>query len=126
LKDLKKYLLIPGPPEDVYRALTIPLSIQLWTGEPAEMSTEPGSEFSLYNGNITGTNVSFEENRCIVQQWSFGDQVEPSMVTYLLHPHKKGTSLEIRHTNIPSDVFEEFDQGWENDLLADLLEFFEE
>jgi len=122
---LKFYVNVFGTPEEVYRALTIPLSIQLWTGEAAEMSTEPGSEFSLYNGNICGKNLEFEENKKIVQEWYFGEQDEPSIVTYKMHPDKKGTSLEVRQTNVPDEIAEEFKSGWENELLPDLQEFFE-
>lgn len=122
---LKFYVIVFGTPEEVYRALTIPLSIQLWTGEAAEMSTEPGSEFSLYNGNICGKNLEFEENKKIVQEWYFGEQDEPSIVTYKMHPDKKGTSLEVRQTNVPDEIAEEFKSGWENELLPDLKEFFE-
>ncbi|HLP33719.1 MAG TPA: ATPase, partial [Bacteroidia bacterium] len=42
MKDFKRYFAIPAPPEEVYLALTNPLTIYLWTGEEAEMSTEPG------------------------------------------------------------------------------------
>jgi uncharacterized protein YndB with AHSA1/START domain len=47
VKDLKKYYLIPATPDEIYMALTNPITLELWTGETAVMSTEPGSEFSL-------------------------------------------------------------------------------
>ena len=50
MKDFKKYYRILATPEEVYIALTNPLTIELWTGETAEMSTEPGSEFSMWEG----------------------------------------------------------------------------
>ena len=65
MKEFKKYYIIPAAPEEIYLALTNPATIQLWTGEPAEMSTEPGSEFSLWEGSITGKNIAFEENKKI-------------------------------------------------------------
>src|SRR5215217_5538968 len=98
MKDYKKYHILPAQPEEVYIALTNPATIQLWTGEKAIMSTEPGSEFELWEGSIVGKNLEFEEGKKIVQQWYF-DQEEPSLVTIKLHAHKQGTSLEIRHTN---------------------------
>ena len=57
MKDFKKYYIISATPEEVYLALTTPATIHLWSGEPAEMSTEPGSEFSLWDGSITGKNI---------------------------------------------------------------------
>ncbi len=63
MKDYKKYYIIGAAPEDLYKALTNPATIQLWTGEKAQMSTEPGSEFSLWDDSIIGKNLEFEENR---------------------------------------------------------------
>src|SRR5882757_660768 len=107
MKDFKKYFIIPAPPGDVFHALTIPMTLQLWTGEPAEMSTEPGSEFSLWGGSIVGKNLEFEDGKKIVQQWYFGNQPTASIVTINLHAHKQGTSAELVHTNIPDEDFDD-------------------
>lgn len=126
MKNFKKYYIIPAEPEEVYLALTFEPTIQLWTGEKAEMSAVPGSEFSLWNGNVVGRNVEFEESKKIVQQWYFGDQEEESIVTIKLHKDPKGTSVELRHTNIPDEDFEDIVYGWDNIYFADLREFYEE
>lgn len=125
MKDYKKYYIIPADPEEVYIALTNPQTIQLWTGETAEMSTEPGSEFSLWEGSITGKNLEFEENKLLVQQWYFGEQEEASIVTIKLHPHKYGTSAELRHTNIPDEAYEDITDGWNETYFASLIDFYE-
>lgn len=126
MKDFKKYYIVPAPPEEVYTALTNPLTLELWTGEPAEMSIEPGTEFSLWNGDIAGKNLEFINNEKIVQQWYFGDQPEASIVTIKLHPHKKGTSVELIHTNIPDQDFEDFAEGWDESYFDSLIAFFDE
>ena len=124
MKDFKKYYIIPTEPEDVYLALTNPTTIQLWTGEKAEMSTEPGSEFSLWEDSISGRNLEFEEGKKIVQQWYFGDQEEPSIVTIKLHPHKLGASVELRHTNIPDEEYDDIVEGWDESYFGSLIEFY--
>lgn len=126
MKNFKEYFIIEAEPEMVYAALTNPYTIQLWTGEPAEMSTEVDSEFSLWSGNIVGKNIEFEEGNKIVQQWYFDTQTEPSMVTLLLHPHRKGTSVEVRHTNIPDEEYNDIVLGWKDMYFADLMEFYRE
>jgi activator of HSP90 ATPase len=125
MKDFKKYFIIPAPPEEVYLALTLPATIQLWTGEAAEMSTEPGTEFSLWEGSITGKNISFEEGKKIVQEWYFGEQEEASVVTIKLHSHKQGTSAELTHTNIPDEAYEEMVEGWNENYFGLLIEFYQ-
>ncbi len=126
MKDFKAYYIIPASPEDIYAALTNPLTIELWTGEAAEMSTEPGSEFSLWEGSISGINLEFEQDKKIVQQWFFGEQEEASIVTIKLHPHKDGTSVELRHTNIPDEDFDDIVEGWEDTYFGALLEFYQD
>lgn len=124
MKDFKKYTLIPAEPEVVYAALTNAATIKLWSGDEAEMSEEPGSEFSLWEGSISGFNVEFEKGKKIVQVWDFGEQDEESVVTILCHVHPQGTSLEVRHTNIPDEAFEDIKKGWEEVYLASLVDFY--
>ena len=126
MKDFKKYYIISAPPEDVYRALTIEATIQLWSGDKAEMTAEPGTEFSLWDGSIVGKNLEFEPGKKIVQQWYFGDNPEESIVTIKLHPHGENTSAELRHTNIPDDDYEDIIDGWNNIYFASLIDFYEE
>lgn len=127
MKDYKKYFIIPATPEEIYIALTNPLTIKLWTGEEAVMSTEPGSEFSIFDGSIEGRNLEFEENKKIVQEWYFGDEEEtPSIVTIKLHAHPQGTSVELRHSNIPEEAYEDMVEGWNDVYFEALNEFFEE
>ncbi len=126
MKDFKKYYDIPGTPEEVYRALTNPISIKLWTGETATMSTDPDSEFSLWDGSIVGKNLEFETNKKIVQQWFFGEQEEASIVTIKLHEKKQGTSIEIKHLNIPDADYENIADGWDGPYMGGLFEFFDE
>lgn len=125
MKDYKKYYILPAPPEEVYLALTNPNTIHLWTGEVAEMSTQPGSEFSMWDGSISGKNLEFEEGKKIVQEWYFGDQEEASIVTIKLHPHKEGTSVELKHINIPDTDYEDITEGWNSAYFGSLQEFYE-
>lgn len=126
MKSFKKYFIIRTTPEEVYQSLTFVKSVELWTGESAVMEPIAGSEFSLWDGSITGKNIEFEPNKKIVQHWDFGDQEEPSVVTIKLHDHKKGTSLEISQTNIPDEDYDDIVEGWEETYVASLTEFLED
>ncbi|SDP92118.1 Uncharacterized conserved protein YndB, AHSA1/START domain [Mucilaginibacter sp. OK268] len=125
MKDFKKYYSIPATPDEIYMALTNPITMELWTGETAEMSTEPGSEFSMWDGSITGKNVEFEPGKKIVQQWYFEGESDNSIVTIKLHPDKGGSSVELRHTNIPDADFDDMVDGWNNSYFGGLIDFFE-
>lgn len=125
MKDFKKYYTLPATPEEIYTALTNPLTLELWTGEEAVMSTEPGSEFSLWGGSISGKNLEFEQDKKVVQQWYFDGEPETSIVTIKLHPGKNHTtSVELRHTNIPDKDYEDFASGWDEYYFGALMDFF--
>lgn len=124
MKDFKKYYIIPATPEEIFAALTNPATIQLWSGDPAEMSTEPGSEFSLFDGSIAGKNIEFEKNKKIIQEWYFGDQEAASIVTIKLHPHKQVASVELLHTNIPDEDYDNMIDGWNQNYFGMLEEFY--
>lgn len=124
MKDLKRYYTMHAEPKDIYNALTNQKMIEIWSGEDAKMEPEPNTEFSMWNGSISGMNLEFEENRKIVQKWFFGEQDEDSVVTILLHPDKKGTKVELRQTNIPDEAYENISDGWDEDYFGAMNELF--
>lgn len=126
MRDFKLYAIIPATPEEVYQALTQEATVALWTGAEAEVRAEPEGEFSMWDGAIVGKFIELVPPGKIVQEWYFGDQDEPSVVTIKLHEDKKGTSMEIRHTNIPDDAYEDISEGWEDPYVASLIEFYSE
>ena len=126
MKDFKKYYIVKATPEDIYKALTTEITIRLWTGDLVEIDPQEDGEFSMWDSAITGKFISLEPFKKIVQQWYFGDQDEPSIVTIKLHEHKKGTSFEVQHVNIPDEAFTEIVDGWDNTYMASLIEFYEE
>ena len=113
MQELRKYYRIKGTPPEIYAALINPFSIALWTGSHADMQEEAGTAFSLFDGDIEGMNLEFEKDHKIIQEWYFGDQVEKSIVTITLRPDRHYTKIELHHTNIPEDAFEDMAHGWD-------------
>ena len=124
MKNIKRYYKLNASPNDVYNALTNKKILEIWTGEKAEMEPVAGTEFSLWNESITGINLEFVENQLIVQEWFFGESEERSIVAIKLHPYKKGTNVELSHTNIPDEAFENISEGWDEDYFGALKELF--
>ncbi len=124
MKNIKRYYTLNASPQDIYNAITNKTMLEMWTGESAEMEPTPGTAFSLWGGSISGINLEFEENKKIIQQWFFDDDNMESIVTIKLHPHKKGTSLELVHTNIPEDAYENISDGWDEDYFGAMNELF--
>ena len=84
MRDFKKYL--PHPchsRRNIHCLGTNPFTIELWTGEAAEMSTEPGLEFSgMWEGSIVGKTWNLRKNKKIKYSNGISDgQPEASIVT---------------------------------------------
>ncbi len=125
MKELRKYYRIKGTPEEIYAALVNPFSIALWTGAAAEMKEEAGTSFSIFDGDIEGINIDFEPDKKITQEWFFGEQEEKSIVSITLRPDRHFTKIELHHTNIPDEAYEEMAYGWDAYYFGGLKDFFE-
>ena len=124
MKTFKKAFKIDAEPSDVYSALTNPLTIELWSGYPAVMSEEPGSEFSLWEGDIAGKNLEFTKDQKVVQEWYFGDQTEKSIVTISIQKDREDSQVIVEHTKIPDDDFAEIAEGWREYYIGAIINFF--
>ncbi|MBA4321727.1 MAG: ATPase [Odoribacter sp.] len=124
MKTFKKTFKINAEPSDIYSALTNPYTIALWTGYPAVMSEEPGSEFSLWDGDITGKNLEFIKDKKVVQEWYFGDQPEKSTVTITIHSDKGDSAVTVEHINIPDEDFADIADGWSEYYIGAIMNFF--
>lgn len=124
MKNFKKTFRINAEPSDVYSALTNPFTIELWSGYPAQMSTEPGSEFSLWEGDISGMNIEFLQDKKVVQEWYFGEQKEKSIVTITITSEKENSLVTVEHINIPDDEFDSIAEGWREYYIDAIRNFF--
>ena len=124
MKTFSKTFRINAEPSDVYAALTNPFTIELWSGYPAVMSEEPGSEFSLWEGDISGRNIEFIKDRKVVQQWYFGDQTEESVVSITIVGRGENSEVTVEQTNIPDDEFKDIAEGWREFYIGAIINFF--
>lgn len=125
MKNYNYKIEISASKEEVFKALTNPFQIALWTGYPAVMDTEVGTEFSLWEGDITGKNLEMIENFKIIQEWYFGEQENASIVNLILTRNNGKTVIDLEHTNIPDDSFDEITEGWREYYLGSLQDFLE-
>jgi activator of HSP90 ATPase len=124
MKTFKKTFRINAEPSDIYSAITNPVTIELWSGYPAKMSTEPGSEFSLWEGDISGRNIEFVQNKKVVQEWYFGEQTEKSFVTITILPDGENSQVTVEHSNIPDEEFSNIAEGWKEYYIGAIVNFF--
>jgi activator of HSP90 ATPase len=124
MKTFKKTFRINAEPSDIYAALTNPYTIELWSGYPAIMSAVPGSEFSLWDGDITGNNREFITDKKVVQEWYFGEHDEESIVTISIMPDGDSSQVTVEQTNIPDEDFSNIAEGWREYYIGAIINFF--
>lgn len=126
MKDYKKSIKVGAGVEDVYAALTNPFAIELWSGYPAQMNPEAGSEFELWGGDICGRNLAFEENRTVRQEWYLSEDAESILTVKLNARSNVRTEIYIVLTNIDDEAYDEVAAWMDETYVASLQQFFEE
>ena len=110
---------LKASPAAVFDALVNPETIRQWSGAPAIMDSRAGTKFSLFGGQIEGTNLEVIANQKLVQQWP-----HHSKVTITLTDNGRTTTVELKHDDIPDDEAESFRQGWKDYYFGPLQQMF--
>lgn len=111
-------------PAQVFEALTNPEIIQKWSGAPATMDDQVGTNFSLFGGGIVGKNLEVAPNQKLVQEWKASDWDRSSKVAFTLVPTADGTRVELFHENVPDAAYETISQGWGPRYLGQIQKMF--
>ncbi|MDE2016751.1 MAG: SRPBCC domain-containing protein [Hyphomicrobiales bacterium] len=117
-----------APPDRLFRVLTDRADFMACTdGRPTELSTEPGSAFSLFGGLIHGRQIELIPVRTIVQAWRF--QVWPeglySLVRLTLAPEGAGCRLALDQDGIPEGASPMFPSWTEHVSVGWPMFYFE-
>jgi len=118
--------LIPATPERIYHAWLNSREHELMTGSAAEISDEIGSEFSVWDGYITGKNLELNPPLRILQEWrttEFDESDPDSLLEITFVLEKDNTRVTIRHSELP-DHGMQYQQGWIDAYFTPMKEFF--
>ena len=126
MKQIKQSYVINAPAVDVWQAFIEPKMINTWGGGPAKMDDVEGSKFSLWDGNIFGTNTKVVKHKLIEQDWFSGkDWPEPSQVSFSFKEVDGKTTVELIHRNIPDSDAKDIEQGWKDYYLGPIQQLVE-
>ena len=118
---------IEASANDIYEAWLSSDGHTKMTGGKATVSNEIGSDYSAWDGYITGKNILLEKNKRIVQTWrssEFEEKEVDSQIEVLLFEKNGFTELILNHTNIPEGG-DHYQAGWENHYFQPMKAFFE-
>lgn len=122
---MTKMYTIHAPITNVWQALVDEKIINEWGGGPAKMEAKEGTEFSLWGGDIHGTNTKIVEGKLLVQDWYSGNWEKPSVATFALSGDEKSTKVKLTHTNIPNNEFNDIKSGWDEYYMVPIKKLVE-
>lgn len=97
------------------------------TGGVAFVSDKVGDSFKVWDGYITGKNISLEPYDRIVQSWrttNFKEDEPDSQIEVLLSENGNETTLTLKHTNVPESG-DHYKKGWEEHYFTPMKQYFE-
>jgi uncharacterized protein YndB with AHSA1/START domain len=110
MSDIRIVRTYPHPPAKVWRAVTDPALIPLWTAtgrgaRPEGFSTEVGTRFRFvakpqpgWNGIVECEVLAAREPSLLRYSWADGEKGDRTEVTYRLEPYEGGTRFTYEHT----------------------------
>lgn len=113
-------------PEQVFDALVNPETIQIWSRDEAKMGDAVGDTFTLWGGQMFGTNLEVVRNKKLVQEWCYDQWDKPSKVTFTLKAKGKKTIVELLHEDVPEKSLTNISEGWDEYYLGAMKNMFDE
>lgn len=126
MKQIEQTYIVKAPINKVWQALVDPKVIDKWGGGPAKMSANEGSEFSLWGGDIYGTNTKVVANKLLEQDWFGGKWDQSSKVSFRLSVNGDQTQVKLVQINVPDENAKDIAQGWKDYYLGPLKELLEQ
>ncbi len=124
---IRQSVVLPGPPDEVYRALMTTKGHEGFTGAPARISSRVGGSFMAWGGYIHGKNLELVPGRRIVQSWRPGEDGWPSRhlskVSFVLVRARNGTRLRFTHSGVPLDHVGHLSDGWKESYWQPLAKY---
>jgi activator of HSP90 ATPase len=107
---------LPAPPDRLFDMYLSARDHSAFTGAPAHVAPQAGSEFNAFDGALTGTILHVAPKRLIVQSWRSinwpADSID-STLTLSFWPQGDGGRIELAHINVPDVDFAGVSHGWE-------------
>lgn len=126
-KTIRQSITFKATAHEVYELLMDSEKHSVLTGSQAKISKKTGGAFSIYDGEIEGTNLELMPDKKIVQSWRYSDWPKDhfSEVTFLLTEDSGNTRLDFVQLDVPEEHYQDIRQGWQDYYwtpMRDLLE----
>jgi activator of HSP90 ATPase len=90
------------------------------------MSHQEGAEYSLWDGDVHGTNTKVVPYKLLEQDWFSENWPEASKVVFSFMKNERIVTVRLHQTGVPEGDFNDIDQGWHDYYLGPMKEFLEQ
>lgn len=121
-------IIIPATSQEVYNAFIDPKKHSEFTGSNATGKPNVGSNFSAWDGYITGKYLELEEGKKIIQNWITTDWPQdfpPSRLELIFNDLGNKTEIKMLHSDIPVTQEVDLRKGWIDFYWKPLKDYFE-
>jgi activator of HSP90 ATPase len=119
-------VVLPATAEQLYTIYMDPALHSAAIGAPVKISEKPGTLFSAFGGDLSGTTLSVVAPRLIVQSWrsnNFHDtDPDSTLILSFVGKGKKG-QIDLIHIDVPEQDYEGVKDGWETYYWASWREY---
>jgi uncharacterized protein YndB with AHSA1/START domain len=126
MKTIDETYQVKAPIDKVWHALTDAALIDKWNAGPAKFDAKEGGKFSLWGGDIHGTNTKLVPNELLEQDWYGHDSPDQCYkVSFALSSNDGITTIHLVHSDVSDNEAEDFRNGWKDyyfDPIKQLLE----
>lgn len=127
-KTIRQTEFIPSvTPVQIYDALLDGKKHSKMTGAKATGNSHVGSEFTAWDGYISGTNLELDKGKRILQDWQTTEWPEgapPSQLEWTFVEKDGGTEVTLVHSKVPAGQVESYRQGWLDYYWTPMKEYF--
>ena len=124
---IRQSVTLRAKPLEVYEAFVDADKHSAFTGSRATGEARVGSEFSAWDGYITGKYIELEEGRRIVQEWAtteWPDGYPPSRFELSFKLVGGNTEVSMVQSSVPEELAEDLRNGWNEFYWEPLREYF--
>lgn len=112
---IRQSVVLPAPAEALFAMYLNPETHAAITGAPAEISAEPGTPFSAWDGGLSGTTLAVVAPRLIVQSWrsdNFAEDDPDSTLILTFTDEGAQGRIDLVHLDVPEQDFAGVEEGW--------------
>lgn len=113
MSTIKQIYIIKASTNKVWDALTKTELIEKWTAGPAKFDAREGGKFSLWGGDIDGTNTKVVPGKLLQEDWySHSTSDRCYKVSFSLNEKDGVTTVTLLHKGVADNEEKDFANGW--------------